>query len=108
MVPEVERRKQSTMYREYRLPFDTSIRVLSRRRYILVRETNHDLDSFIVCRSDDFGLIKQEFKRLTDYIVDQKTGYITYFFNGRTHVFDSRNNGPAPFKGRWDDWENVS
>jgi hypothetical protein len=95
------------MYREYKLPFDTMIRVFSRRRYILVRETNHDLDSYIACRSDDLGLMDQEFKRLTDYIIDQKTGYITYYFNGRTEVFDSRNNGPAPFKVRQENWEDV-
>jgi hypothetical protein len=89
----------------YTLPFMDKIRVSSRRRFILVRDANRgagpDLPGqpvsqalgleprasvFIVRRSETLATLEREYRRSTDYIIDQAQGTITFHFNGKKEV----------------------
>jgi hypothetical protein len=76
----------------YTLPFDTTIEVSNSHRFVLVREFTPDLDSYVVLYTDDVSRVEQEYKRATDYVIDQMTGLVTYCINGITEVFQSRYN----------------
>jgi hypothetical protein len=72
----------------YKLPFDGKIRVSSRRRYILVRWLpGAEAKPFIVLRSDK--TLKLE-DRNTDYVIDQTTGRVLFYFNDRAEVFEPK------------------
>jgi hypothetical protein len=72
----------------YTLPFGDKIRVSSRRRFILVRDTTRKGEiegkPFIYKRSDVPGALELRYYRpSTDYIIDQLNRTITFHFNGR-------------------------
>jgi hypothetical protein len=84
----------------YKLPFDTTVRVSSKSRYVLVRENKEGKPS-IVRRSDTLATLEKLYDPATDYIVDQARGFVTYHFNGRQEHFDGIDGkhlyGPGPF-----------
>lgn len=86
----------------WKLPFDGKIRVSSNRRFILVRWNLPQLDPtsgdavgprpFIVRRSESLSRLANgsEYSPVTDYIIDQATGKVTFQFNGHTESFDGK------------------
>ena len=75
----------------YKLPFDGKIRVSSKCRFILVRWFNTpEARPFIVRRSDNREALVKEFNAGTDYLIDQYTREVTFYFNGFMEAFDSK------------------
>lgn len=75
----------------YKLPFGEKIRVSSSRRFILVRSSATPFDgdaAYIVRRSDSLSRLEHgsEYRRDTDYIIDQADRTVTFYFNGHKEV----------------------
>lgn len=73
----------------YRLPFGDTIRVSSNRRFILVRHPKKDgAKPIIVLRSDSRSRLENgsEYRRDTDYLIDQAENTVTYYFNNHKEV----------------------
>ena len=87
----------------YKLPFDDTVSVSSKCRYVLVRIPNigDAPKPFIVRRSDNLPTLERIYDPATDYIIDQARGFVTYHFNGRQETFDGIDGrhlyGPGPF-----------
>lgn len=85
----------------YKLPFDDTVRVASKCRYILVRIPNlGDATPSIVRRSNDLAALERIYDPATDYLIDQSRGFVTYHFNGRQETYDGIEGrhlyGPGP------------
>jgi hypothetical protein len=87
----------------YKLPFDDTVKVASKCRYVLVRDVqngpNHH--NTIVRRSDTLATLERIYDPATDYIIDQGRGFVTYHFNGKQETWDAIEGrhlyGPGPF-----------
>jgi hypothetical protein len=86
----------------YKLPFDDTVRVGSKCRYVLVRIPNlgDDPKVEILRRSNDLSTLEKLYDPATDYIIDQARGFVTYHFNGRQETYDGIEGkhlyGPGP------------
>jgi hypothetical protein len=88
----------------YKLPFDDTVRIGSKCRYVLVRIPNlgDDPKPEILRRSDNLATLTRLYDPATDYIIDQARGFVSYHFNGKHEVFDGIEGkhvfyGPGPF-----------
>jgi hypothetical protein len=74
----------------YKLPFDDTVRVASKCRYVLVRIPNKgdDPKPEILLRSENLATLERKYDPATDYIIDQARGLVTYHFNGKQERFD--------------------
>jgi hypothetical protein len=87
----------------YKLPFDDTIRVGSRFRFVLVRQYNTGNEKpFVVRRSDDLATLERIYDPSTDFLIDQARGFLSYHFNGKRETFDAIEGkhvyyGPGPF-----------
>jgi hypothetical protein len=86
----------------YKLPFDDTVRVGSKCRYVLVRIPNigDAPKAEILRRSDNLSTLEKVYDPATDYIIDQARGFVTYHFNGKQETYDGIEGrhlyGPGP------------
>lgn len=87
----------------YKLPFDDTVRIGSKCRFVLVRIPNigDDPKPEILRRSDDRSKLERAYDPATDYLIDQARGFVTYHFNGHQETYDAIEGkhlyGPGPF-----------
>jgi hypothetical protein len=86
----------------YKLPFDDTVRVGSKCRFVLVRIPNlgDAPKAEILRRSDNLATLERIYDPATDYIIDQARGFVTYHFNGKQETYDGIEGkhlyGPGP------------
>lgn len=84
----------------YKLPFDTKVRVGSRRRFVLVREDAEGKPS-VIGRSDSRLTLERDYNGDSDYIIDQVAGRVYFTFNRHEEVSDAHTGkclGRTPFE----------